>query len=1025
MAQPSKIVTAATQVLNKFAPRADRCIACLPLTETSEPGGTGFANIGHGTTYGGAYTYANGTTIAAGTGALTFGSDGLRTTYAQTLAGTTDRAAIRALVNGDATSDIYANGSILVDFKDPGATPGAGTKRYFVSTGAASTTVAGTLLVYRDENDNLKIDVGAGVVVDSITFSSSEITWANWQTLLLCWHNGTLTAYLNRTSTTATANGGSKSVALTGGFVAIIGSRYLNLGGFNQSASGVTYTARFSILAMWDVALDKSPWDTQTLYYVNQILSDPWLIVRPAPSIEDEWSTAVSALVSRVTATTANFNMVTGLGDTGDVSGELTFTTGLNWRVLVGTSNDPTSASHCNSTSTGTAVTDTFDIITASNIALTGLSANTKYYLRAEYTNDNGSTWLPFPGGLQTFRTKRTAVVAGGWNVGMVSDHHLCNDVDIWDMSDLANICYGVVNYNTGASRKALALEKAIHALVLLQECDFFVDGGDYLMSDTAHFSKVTYPSIDDRNDLLFYDCAVRAAHERNFCHMLYSAGAHNKQDGNHETRGGYSQNGDRNTTTGANFNSAAYQAVSTNIIKTYWPMPTDGEDEGDPSSDNTLSWLAPDEGIVNTYSGGRAQYLSDYVTGPHANPRGLNKSPLEIYYRFKWGADEQEALFIITHATFYTSPGDTDQATDILQNSGFRFRALGSFTRGARQEAWLDAVYEENKAVPNKFEFAHHHTGGVHVGDGGDLSAFFADYGYGRNTGMTETGPEHQRDYARARKYGRNAKFTSHDHKFCHAVKPGSTVNEINLGTAGAPSHSGGGSGTLGWHNSQQEVNSGFGTAESDGADLEAIGDGRGTTLGNKKMLNVMGVCVLNIGGSAHPTLKFIRTEIARGDDGAALNQTPSHLERNLGALKTTASDVATLDDTPREVVDAYLAADIIRDRDDPDPFWSTVPTSKKGSAVGQYPYDEDRNSAAVTLDASVDNADVYVMAVPMVMYEVELSPASARGSGLGNDLRYAGARDTRNLGTTSRDLRDEDMVLGRDVRGLELLDA
>lgn len=1084
MAIPNKIITTATAVLNKFSPFSDRLIISTPLTETS---GTSFADKGHGTTYGGPLP-SSVAVNAAGTGAISFGSDGARQTYVQTLAGTTDRANIR-LYSAGAGGLQLSQGSFIVDFKDPGTQPAS--NRFIASTIAAA--ISGGFSIYRTATDSLVVQNGSATV----TYTSSQWNVSGWNTLMFCWGAGrNWKVYLNRNNTTLDSNGGTQEGAnTTAANMTIVASRHIQLGGTNTGGSGATYTIQFSAFHYLDKRLDMYAYSSK---HINRILSDPWIYNRPTPDIQAEFSTAVCPLVSRPTETTATLNMVTGIGDSGDITGEITFTTHLRWRFVYGTSNDPTSVNHCNTTATATAITDTTDIITASNINLTGLSADITYCGRAEYTADGGTTWKPLPGGLQRFRTKRT--LAGAWKPGLVTDDHYSNDQDVWDHADITNIEYGQVNYYLKTSRKALAFEKALQYMVLFEDNDFYIHTGDLLMTDTLHIAESGTPGINDRNDLLFYDMAVRTAAHRNFAFEMYADGAFFLTLGNHETENGFSQAGDHQGV--ANSSNGAYQALSVNIRKTYFPQPTNltyvfgGENEGGPLDVTPPSWV-PDvsTGIFATYDATPGQvYLTDYIAGSHANPHGLNTSPLENYFAFEWGGGADRALFLITDATRYTNVGDVDALS--ITTAGARLQNNGDFTRGTIQEAWIDSVYAASDA-PWKFEIAHQHSGGRQVGDAGIAATGLS---YGRGTGMWEDAAEHLRDHARIRQHRVTAKITGHDHRFAHCVK--NTVNEIKLPTTSAPSHSGGGiAGSAdGWHlpdqenahnNSGLKYGAGFGIAESDGADFVTFGDGLGTASGNLKVLNVMGVATLSIGEAVTPILRFVRTAVAAyqcqtitqsgtpttGTWTLTLNDTNgvsrttaalawnilgadlataiatldgiestdievvrtgaanfiwtidlignylytkiptmvvddtllggffepgghevtnnANLERNVGELAPSVSNVATLSSEPRSAVDAYLAADVIRSGSSS--FWLALPTTKKGSTVGSYLHDEDRSSAAVTLGTVSPDQDVYVMAVPLVMYEVALSnaiPATVSSSVASSP---AGSRATR----------------------------
>lgn len=853
MAIPNKTITDANAVLNRFAPDYAHIIGLWALTETS---GTTFDNLGVRDTYGGSIdTDAAALADILGTGALTFttaATDPVNGPYITTDDGTTDSAKIDLMTNETGSIMTFSQGTVLFRFRDPtGAAGVPGALRVFLNSGGPGTSATANLSINRIvTSGNLEVRVAS----DTFTYTSAtEIDWDVWHTIIVMWGAGRVPkVILDRNNLTVTSAGGTKVGTTTSGSVSIPTTRDFQIG--STAAGGTRYAVDASIAVLWDKRIDMHLYSDKR---INRLLSDPWLCARPAPSLTGVFSTVAAALSSRVDEDSALISLVTGLGDSGDVTGVLTGSNGdIKWYIEIGTSDDPTNANHCNSAGTTQVVAATTDIITKTEYSATGLSPNVTYFYRVMWSSDDGVTYQPLPGGLQRFRTKRT--VAGNWTPGMLADPHLNNNVDIWDMSVLSNIRFGPANFNaTDPSQKAMAYERAIEFQVMYRDNDFTMILGDYLMSDQWHVSDGSY-TIDQRNNLLFYDAAVRAAHERNFAYELYLDGMVITNDGNHETRSGYSQCGDRSTAQSGT--RAAYQAIGTNIIKMFWPTYTNGENEGDPSLNSSLSWLAPNSGHVATY--GRTQYLIDYVTGSTANPRSLNKSPLETYFSFEWGGGINRTLFVLTHASFYTDPGDIAASSHSV--AGWRQRRLGTFTRGTIQEAWIESVYAASDA-PIKLEFAHHHTGGILVADAENTSVASANTSYGRNTGLTETGAEHVRSHERMRTYGVNAKFTQHDHRACHALADGN-VNEINNPTSSAPNLSGGGSGTLGWHLSEHQQNAGFGLAESDGADLVTLGDGLGTALGNLKMLNVLGVATLDIDGHPDgPLLQFVRTDVAK----------------------------------------------------------------------------------------------------------------------------------------------------------------
>ena len=1004
MGLPNKNLTAAQSILNKFAPFADRMIGCWPLNETS---GTDFANDGVRASFGGFELGANTTKI--GSGAFDFTgtavADPVNGPYIQTTAGTASAGACISLYanSSGSTATVAAQGTLLLRFYDPGSTPAS--ERAIFNCGATVATTTGVIQVSRSTSDGLLIR-GYGT---TITFTNStHIDWTAWNTLIVQWGaSRDLTAILNRNNTSLTAAGGKQSASLVSGSatMTVANGRSLLIGGITTGATA--FTINVSQCALWDKRMDMYP---QSDKDIAILLSDPWLVSRPAASLTAEFSTAVGPMIARPTSTTATANLVSGFGGSGDISGTLTFTTGLNWRLKYGTSDDPTSANHCNTTSTGSAITDSANIITAINLSLTSLSADTEYSYRAEFTNDNGTTWYPLPGGLGRFMTKRT--VAGDWYPNIYSDDHYGNDSDIWAHTTLANIRYGAANYvAANASPKAFAFERAIQYNVLFRRGDFNIITGDFYMPDASRVLDATSTDIDTRNDLLFYDIAVRAAAHRNFAHRLYSDCATFVCLGNHEVENGYSQNCD--IYLADSDKKGAYQAVATNVRKTYFPGPTNstysegGENEGDPSvfvadelavEHSSVLWVPRNTGIFATY--GYEDYVTDFVIGSHADPRGLNTSPLENYYAFTWGGGTRQSLFVVMDSYRYTAPGDPIQTGSTLAASGnlggVRVRPLGTFTYGAAQLTWARSVLLASSA-PRKFVVAHQYPGGVRGAEAGNGSA---GYSYGRQSGLTETGSEWVTLRELLQQIGITGFVTGHDHRFMLSRK--SNVNHVKLPTCSAPSISGTGGGA-GWHHSAMTVDSGFGFAETNGADLVAYQDGLNTANGALMAVNAMGVATLDLGdGTA--TLKMVVTEYGRAQGGSnVLTETLLYNERFLPtAVVPSPSDVVTLPTNPRTVQEAYLTAAVQNDRDVADPWWSTPPTSRKGTAVGSYAYDWDQPDAAtVTLDTSVNDSSVRVMSTPCVVYSAALTNASATISdeeGLGRTRARARGRGRHN---------------------------
>lgn len=243
------------------------------------------------------------------------------------------------------------------------------------------------------------------------------------------------------------------------------------------------------------------------------------------------------------------------------------------------------------------------------------------------------------------------------------------------------------------------------------QNADWVYDGGDSVLSEQ--------PLGSNRNQFIAY--------RRLMTPLLTKAGCLFSADGNHDGAESYQHQ--------VCAGQYRVQGEVTDLRKKFVPRPTNstyaegGENEGapaDPVDDLTpydpgVSWIEPQES-------GAATYMSTYIypfseAANHSARLGLNKSPLENYYGFRWGG----MTFAVLDPYRYTGVGQNWGA-----NGGSAERGA-PYVLGTAQKAWLQNVLTASTA-PFKAVLLHQPLGGsqklgqtglLWYGDGSGIECF------------------------------------------------------------------------------------------------------------------------------------------------------------------------------------------------------------------------------------------------------------------------------------------------------------
>ncbi|MCP4248083.1 MAG: metallophosphoesterase [bacterium] len=897
MAWPRKEITQATKIRNVYGPRSDRLVLLYACCETS---GAALANVGLIDTYNSRFA---GYDIGDGTiqGTPVFHNSGGDEEPNIELGDAAATAAYVDLVLADGADLEIPRGTLLLRFKGLTSVDAV---RSVWHTGNTPTNV-GVFLVSRgkssgDEDLTVFLRFAAGDEGKIILlFDGTLIDWNVPHTVVVTWGERGLSAWLD------TIDNVQADLSQPAGWK-ISNGKTLRLA---RDASDIM-DVQVMIAGMWDVQLEANE--------IAELLDDPYLPARPAPDSSLDLSTQAGPAIGRTTKISAVLNFVTGTGPTLN-SDQVAV------RVVYGTDR-----TNLDNTSAAIKTPSDGHIHWPLEVPLTfaeGAAEGTRYYFRAEWTND-GSTWQPLPCGTGEFITQRDPENAQDFDALILADCHTSGTIK--GEPDPLGEGFGIEQFNAG-NVKHFAAWRAMQDACTKLSPDVIIHVGDHAMVDGKSAAGTA-----DEDPQKF----ARYLKWRNFWARLLKRATLYVCIGNHEAECGYQQSADQGTL-------SAQQKQATIARKRYVPNPTaatyrwGGESEG-AVSDNP-SWVPSLDAIFD------AAYRQTYCE--HSE----NGSPLENYFAWDWG----NVLFVVCDVFRYTEPGDPSMP---IGTGGEHARGGPTWTLGALQEQWLANVLRQSAAV-HKIVLMHHSPGGAQVHAFGGSPNW-----YGRGSRITFSTAEEERLHALFKETDVRGSIIGHDHKFCHVVND--QVNYITAPTVSAPS--------LcrdveksGWHG--PTLADQYGTAESQGADLYHGGPGSGTAAGIRKMLNVLGYMYLRFSGS-RCTLKLRRTETCRGDSPPS--EVLTHNERFIGDVGDQIDNfTVSVNERPRDVGHVALQSLLVG------PWWASVLPDLKGTPVGDYSQDEDFGDSQVTVE-DTGGQPVAMGVTPAELYTAELA-ASAGGIG------------------------------------------
>lgn len=888
-----KIVTSSTAAFNPYCPRSDRLVYALPLVAGS---GSGLQNFGRGDTFNPGYPsdLDGGASIG---GTPSWVTSGVEAPYVQCGVG---GCWIQAYV-ASAEVELFA-WTVLIRFKLPTETPdefplvmqhGSGLDRLKIQLSIEGNPGVITVMHW------------VGGVEHTLLFA--EVDTSEWQTLVIRGGPRGLKGWR--------LGGGDpeEDATDTGAWVIENGDTLLvgGLGGDGQSVGVRDF-------AFWDVELEDRE--------VERVLSDSSLYSRPIPDKEDAFSTCAGAVVGRVTTGGATLRMVLGLGEEG-VEELPSPASNIGWKANY--SDRFGGALATVGPSYASAVGDVSQPL---DLVITGLDPDTTHYYRAWWTVDGGTTWHPVPQGLQRFKTLASQGATGAGPsilVGVGSDSHngagvvdphgfggaVVTSTQVLDAWELAKtVLEGRVALATNEVGRDMDL-RTEPGLVFLLGDEFYTDTPNTAGQEDWRWAKAKKAS--DVGDQLW---------------QLQAAAGGCRGIGNHDGEEGFLQNSNLGT-------DVACQKQGTLIRKRYFPNPTDstyeegGENEGDPSIDDELSWLPGNVEPFSSYPGGYAGYLGDYVI----DAGGENASPLQNYYALTSGS----ALLVMLDVGRYQEPGDPGEA---IGAGGQHWRTSATGQLGAPQWAWLEGVLRGSRAR-FKIVIEHSRIGGQSIGVIGRPGSY-----YKRGQGVWVPTAEDRRLHRLLVETGVTLVVGGHDHRFSIGWANG--VCYVTAPTmAGVQCYGSGWHGDDGW----TALEDSYGSAFSRGADPHTGEAGSLREVGVKDTIQAMGYLLLEVTGQ-RLTVKLRQATCTRTDQGggAGLVETPIYTMERLVAdqASTPVSEVVDVGERP---VDVPYAAD---DDDLTDGWWDAPPTNEKPSAdQGPYGQEESYGGTEVTLNGTGDD--------------------------------------------------------------------
>ncbi len=917
MAMPGKLVGGVhpAAVRNKAAPLGGDWTQLFPATETS---GATLANLGVGNTYGsGNALWTDG----ALSGSPDFLTDADGSPYIRLGANGAANAALAILHTAGGSDISLPRGLLLLHFGRP-----AGdliSVETVLNSGVNPGTTAGGFTVQRLADSTLRATLHDGTSPRSLDFP--DVDFSVPHVLLVGWgvpdffaYLDTPANYLHYATTAGWKIAATKVLRINAGF------------GGTVSAGGVDLRV---------IGFSAAPPETLD---IAELLADPSLILRPTPPLTTGFSLRAGPICGRPRATEAVVRFQSGTGDAGgelasaDVAVKLEYGPGMQ---ALNTFTDPVKVSAI------TAVRQPLDVTLP-------VSAGIQTCYRPWYTLD-GTNWYPFPGGHYFVWGKRAST---GGAAGAFADPHIYAYAPDWVTQGL-----GVEQFGTGALGSAAESRYAIwrcmhdywHLLAgSTGEPEFTLIAGDVLFTP-AHDDM---SGTDDFSDAL-YDKAALAL---DFMFLLWKKAAALLVVGNWEFTAGYFQNAHAGS-------PLAAQKQADGVLLRLFPnpgpttYPEGGENEGEPTVSNALSWVPPLGSLDANGDPYDAAYRNTYVIPAVA------RGPRRNFYAFTWGG----LLLAMLDTYRYSKPGDPAAA---IGAGGYANRDAYDWALGDHQWAWLDRVRAQTAATW-ALAVLHGNLGGQ-VLPAGEL------YGRGSGDELGHNSTEEARLAAALEASGFEGLLESHDHEACILHNAAYDLDVLHLPSA-----------TLRIGGFEAS----YGALQWGGLDINAKGDGLGTAKGILATLGTRGYGYLIWTADA---LTYKVRHAALSYDSTSVVITP---ERYLGEKLTCASLAVTLSEKPRDVGLAVLETDVDEEAD----FWTTPPTDHKSASPPGYAGSEFHASATIALAAGTPDGDVRVLAVPHWAAERSV-PTKARIDALSGTVGAgSGRRPLRRLFEPARHLR------------------
>jgi hypothetical protein len=641
---------------------------------------------------------------------------------------------------------------------------------------------------------------------------------------------------------------------------------------------------------------------------IQALLADPYILDRAAPST-DYFST-YHGRQGRVTSTGASIAATTG---TTPYASFPTDARGIRFRY--GT--DP-----YNLSSTSDGIIGTVDQQYGRLIAVaSGLTPNTEYWIRPEHSEDNGSTWVPFPMPLGYIKTSPPNLTDVDVDVVFTSDSH----------TGASLTCDNTQGYGARLVGK-IGDDKHWNSFRVMEyiyenKTPLWFDLGDHHYTDSETTGSDTVLDANSAGNCR--EAVYRATVVENFWALANITGSGNRLKGNHEKDEGW-----LDYDSGSAFSFARHYAFKNTVLNPQYGTYTfDAQNETGDVTHEVLSWMPPETSPFTDYPGGG---YSKLVETFYDDTHGINDHNRENYFGVSWGN-----LGVLCLDPYrYTWTGITSGSWPSTMGS-----SPSEWTLGAGQTLWLS--YQLRNLTRFKYRVVVMHQ--AFNGYPGNTYGRHQLYEFLPGTYMYAL---HQL----FKTYGVQLVVTGHNHVYTHSVVNG--VNYCNCPSSGTAF----------------SLSSDWGTRASYGASLGEAN--------YKFMAMVNGFLKLEV-RAAQMTVKFVATHFKTGN--ALSGDTMAQSEELMGAVTwngsawepvtytVDGSDQITLPVTPKHVAFA------IKDTDYDDTWAGSQAPDKRGTPPGDYAYMPAYSSGTIALDASVAAADEIICTyTPMEVHSFTISASS-----------------------------------------------